>query len=243
MIHDHRHIHRHHLSRKHAGAKALVIAFLVIAAGVFFLMKNMGMISENVKDIVFSWPMLVVIIGLTKIPGRTYWFGILLVLFGGFFIMADIYNLPVEFDKVFWPSLLILGGLIIIWFAFGMFKGKSFSRTSTSQDYIEEISVFGGSDKMITSKEFRGGKIVNIFGGGKIDFTKAELAPGVNNLEFVCIFGGSTMIVPASWQIKTEVVSIFGGFVDKRAHILTDESNVLYIKGVAIFGGGDLRSI
>ncbi|MFH2094269.1 MAG: DUF5668 domain-containing protein [Bacteroidota bacterium] len=228
-------------SRKHSGAKALVFALMVIAAGIFFLLNNMGLVSDEVKHIVFSWPMLVVAIGLLNITGRTFWLGGILILFGGIFIVADIYDLPIEFGKVFWPSLLILAGLIIIWFAIGIFKGRSFTKSSSSADYIEEISIFGGTDKIISSKEFKGGKIVNIFGGGKIDFREAELAPGINNLEFVNIFGGATLMVPSGWQVRTEVVSIFGGFVDKRAQVPVDESRTLYIRGVAIFGGGEIK--
>jgi hypothetical protein len=97
---------------------------------------------------------------------------------------------------------------------------------------------------MIT-RNFRGGETVSIFGGSVYDFTDCELAEGKNVLEVVNIFGGSKFIIPSHWSVHVEVVSIFGGFSDKRrsGSGLPDlSSRELYIKGVAIFGGGEIKS-
>jgi len=42
-------------------------------------------------------------------------------------------------------------------------------------DYLDAVSIFGGVKKMILSKDFKGGEIVNIFGGADIDFTQADI--------------------------------------------------------------------
>ena len=59
------------------------------------------------------------------------------------------------------------------------------------------------------------------------------------------IFGGAKFIIPEDWDVRIEVSAIFGGFSDKR-HIRKDTprdpSKELIIKGVAIFGGGDIVS-
>lgn len=92
---------------------------------------------------------------------------------------------------------------------------------------------------------FRGGKITSVFGGGTYDLTSAQLAPGINILDQVTIFGGSKLIVPNDWDIKIEVTAIFGGFSDKRGKLPVQTSiseKKLVIKGVAIFGGGEIIS-
>ena len=53
------------------------------------------------------------------------------------------------------------------------------------------------------------------------------------------------MSIPADWKVAINVVSIFGGFDDKRYHIdnsQKDSENILLIKGVSIFGGGKIRN-
>jgi len=98
---------------------------------------------------------------------------------------------------------------------------------------------------IITTNNFRGGKITALFGGSKIDLTKAQLAPGKNILDVFCMFGGSTLIVPENWNMKIEVTSVLGGFSDKR-HIrqdtVKDVGKELIIRGFVMFGGGELKS-
>ena len=86
----------------------------------------------------------------------------------------------------------------------------------TDDDYLDDVNVFGGHDRIITSKSFRGGSIVSVFGGGKYDLRNAQLSSGNNILEMTNVFGGSKLIVPSDWDMKIEVVAIFGGFSDKR---------------------------
>ena len=95
------------------------------------------------------------------------------------------------------------------------------------------------------SDNFKGGRLTSIFGGSEINLTNCKLAEGKNVIDVFMVFGGNVLIVPPDWSIKIEVVSIFGGFSDKR-HNFTDESKKenkeLYIKGMAIFGGGEIKN-
>jgi predicted membrane protein len=74
----------------------------------------------------------------------------------------------------------------------------------------------------------------------------ADLTPGENVIDMFTLFGGSTLVVPRNWEVKVEITSIFGGFDDKRMYEKQETSaddKILIIKGLAIFGGGDLKSI
>ena len=58
------------------------------------------------------------------------------------------------------------------------------------------------------------------------------------------MFGGTKLIVPDDWQVKSDVLSLFGGFSDKR-HIRPDEvkeNKILLLKGVVMFGGVEVKS-
>jgi hypothetical protein len=112
-------------------------------------------------------------------------------------------------------------------------------------DYIDSVTIFGGVQKNIISKTFKGGEVVTIFGGTEINLSQADVSHKIE-LEITQIFGGAKLIVPAHWKIQSEdIVSIFGSVEDKRpvtANIAYDESKVLVLKGTNIFGGIDIKS-
>jgi hypothetical protein len=58
------------------------------------------------------------------------------------------------------------------------------------------------------------------------------------------MFGGTTIIVPESWNVKHDVMSVLGGFSQKR-HSHSDTTieigKELVIRGFAMFGGGEIK--
>ena len=63
-------------------------------------------------------------------------------------------------------------------------------------------------------------------------------------IEVVAIFGGVKIIIPPNWEVKSEVVAIFGGMDDKRAVTPFGDTpkKIIIIKGVALFGGVNIRN-
>lgn len=119
------------------------------------------------------------------------------------------------------------------------------SNTAGSQieDHIDSVSVFGGVKKNIMSKNFKGGDIVNFFGGAEINLIQADITGRVV-LDVTQVFGGTKIIVPPHWEIHSEMAAVFGGIEDKRPiHPNQGEGGkVLTIRGTSIFGGIDIRS-
>jgi predicted membrane protein len=222
--------------------KSLAFGILVLAFGFTWLLRNFGMINDTVWDHIISWQMLLIAIGLVNVfNGHGRVFGAILILVGGFFLLSDIYEWPVTFTKIFWPSLLILGGVFLLAGSHKIFR-KRHLLIEKGEDYIEEVCVFSGSDRMVHSKSFKGGKIVSVFGGSKLDFSRTIMEPGTYEMEVVSVFGGSSLIVPADWNIKVEIFSIFGGYEDKRRIGQIDYSKTLILRGVAVFGGGEVKT-
>jgi predicted membrane protein len=222
--------------------KSLVFGLLVLGLGFAWLLHNFGWIGDRAWDVIFSWQMLLIAIGIINIANdSSRGIGWILIAIGGFFLVSDYYDLPTSFRHVFWPALLIVIGLVLIFGSSRIFHRRDLT-ISKGEDFIEEVSVFGGRDRYVASQAFRGGKIVSIFGGSKIDLTKAELAPGVAEIEIVSIFGGSTLLIPTDWNVKLEVFNIFGGYGDKRVRGQVDFNKTVIVKGVAIFGGGEIKS-
>ena len=228
--------------------KAAALGVLVIGAGLLLLARNTGLLTETVSRIIFSWEMLLIAIGVVNIFWRqSFWSGVILIGLGGFFLLVNFYHMPFSTWQIFLPALIILVGLKMIFgtsrFGKDMFKQPMFNHTVGSEDFFEDIAIFGGGERKVVTPNFKGGRMVAMFGGSKVDLTHCNIAPGDRPMvEVVSIFGGSGLVVPSDWNVKVEVFNIFGGYVDKRISSQVDFNKTLIIKGVTIFGGGEVKS-
>lgn len=239
------------------------IGLTILAVGVIILLRNLHL---PVPTIFFSWPMILIAIGLVvalrdNFRGNTW---IILMGLGAFFLFIKMHpewNLRIFIA----PAILIAIGLSFLFRRKGnsiIDKRKdavvtdtvsyttdsSSSSTSTSasvdeEDLIDVAAVFGAVKRNVYSKNFKGGESVAIFGGSEINLAHADFT-GTIKMEIVNVFGGTTLFVPAHWQIRSEVVAIFGAIEDKRqrpAGVSTDK--ILVIEGFVMFGGIDIKSI
>ena len=220
------------------------MGLLLIVLGLAIFAKNLNWIPDNIAPWIWSWGMLLIVIGiifLVSKPNKGP--GIILILIGGFLIAVDYFDGDIYLHKIFWPSLIIFVGLMFI------FRNRKspFSDPDeifSDEDFVDEVAIFGGGQRVITARNFKGGKVTSIFGGSTLDFSQARLANGISVIDMVSIFGGAKLIVPRDWDIYIEVTAIFGGFMDKRIvdpHIVHNPSKRLVIKGIALFGGGELN--
>jgi predicted membrane protein len=237
--HQLRHEH-HHLTNNRA-----IIGVILVLVGLFLVRRNTGFFPEFIDHVIFSWPMLLVAIGLVITLGASEkTSGVIVMAVGGFFLIPMIFRETFHAYNLFWPSIFVIIGLTFI-----VTKRRGFNSVATTgivgDDYIDYVNVFSGGERQIVSENFKGGKISAVFGGMELDLTKAKLAPGRNELEVACVFGGATFIVPDDWNISIEVTPVLGGFSDSRKLIpgrIVDSTRQLVIKGAVVFGGGEIKS-
>ncbi|MFB6343348.1 LiaI-LiaF-like domain-containing protein [Saccharicrinis sp. FJH62] len=233
---------------KAANRRKIAFGLVAILFGVLWLLRNLGKLNPEFADYLFSWQVLLIAIGLIGLVGNkgqgVGWS--ILILIGGFFLLNDIYDFSIRLWQIFWPILVIFIGLSMVLNRTVRRPGFRNYKDISSTDILDNVAIFGGSDVKIDSQSFKGGEATAIFGGSKIDLTGARLAPGIQVIELTNIFGGNTLIIPANWNVKLEVTGILGGFKDlrpKRFDGIRDTESTLIIKGVAIFGGGEIKSI
>lgn len=113
----------------------------------------------------------------------------------------------------------------------------------SQDDFVDSTSIFGGTNKIILSKNFKGGDLVNVFGGTELNLMQADFTNRAE-VEMTNIFGGTKLIIPANWSLKSEATVIFGGIDDKRSMPSTapDPNKVLVLRGTVIFGGIEIKS-
>lgn len=230
----------------HFGSNKIGIGIVLVLVGFILVIERTGFLPSYIENIIFSWQMLLVAIGFVMTLGTgNRGPGLIVMAVGGFFILPELFNVPFRTYRLFWPAIFIIAGIIVItnskWFRPESWRSKS----QSSSDYIDVTHIFGGGERIVSSDNFRGGKISSIFGGGEIDLTRSSLAPGESFLEIACVFGGVSLIVPSDWNIVIDVTPILGGFSDSRRLIsgsAIDSSKTLIIKGAVIFGGGEIKS-
>ena len=230
------------------------LGIILIALGSLFFLDNLNFFWFDLRHTIFSWHTIFLIIGIVILINHKNSLAGYIFLIIGLFGTARHFT-PFLFDYDFgdlWPILLFVIGLWLILkrreplrvnnaqFNVGSTQTQE---TAYSQDILDEVCVLTSCNKVIHSENFRGGRITTILGETKLDFTNVKLAPGENTLEITTIFGGYDLRVPQGWKVLLNVTSIFGGFDDKRFAPYDPEQSsegILVIKGVTIFGGGEL---
>lgn len=116
------------------------------------------------------------------------------------------------------------------------------SRSFSSEDFIDATTVFGSIHKNILSKNFKGGDITVFMGGAEINLSQADIQ-GTASIDITQIMGGTKIIVPSNWEIRSQLTSVFGNIEDKRQNITNyDPNKVLIIDGSSVFGGIEIRN-
>jgi predicted membrane protein len=229
---------------------------ILFIAGAAYLAKEMGVAFP---EWLFTWQMFLIVLGLfvgAKHSFRNFGW-IVLVGVGAAFMIEEF--VPDMHVKVYlWPILIMALGLKMIfrphrrfdkrWEKHMHYHGGRFSafgneKSSSSEDTVNIDLVFSGFRKNIISKDFKGGTISCVFGGGELNLSQADIN-GEAMLEISQVFGGVKIIVPANWEVKTDKTSaVCGDVSDKRAHQTeTNPDKILVIKGSVVFGGIDIRN-
>ena len=226
-----------------------IIGILLVIAGFILILEKTSVLPEPlnhfINDIIFSWQMLLIVIGIVTMAGsgnKTP--GIVLISVGGFFLIPELFTDFFGSFNFFWPALFIVIGVVMLINSRRLGDSIKTWSTDSKADMIDYVNVFSGAERQLITDNFMGGKITSVFGGGEVDLTRSSLQPGNSVVEITCIFGGTTIIVPESWNVIIDVTPILGGFSDGRrlsGEVLKDTTRSLTIRGLVIFGGGEIK--
>ena len=135
------------------------------------------------------------------------------------------------------PALFIFFGIRILLGRGGKRSGRYASMLS--QDDINEVAIFSGSEKRVESRAFTGGKAASIFSGMDLDLTRAKIKGKRADLELNAVFGALKVFVPKDWHVVTEGTGVLGGFTNHTTGG-SENSPKLYVRGGAVFGGVEI---
>ena len=255
--------------KRRSGKSRVLTGLFLVGAGAALLIQKM---YHPFADWVFTWPVILIAIGVFSGLRRGFRGGkwLIMIALGAFFLAGEIYP-HWNIREYAGPALIIGVGLIFIlrprhhgrWDHYEMrerFRGKfdrftdigeekkkdytraTYSNNSSNEDMLDVVSIFGGTKKIITSQDFKGGEITSFLGGTELNLTQAEIQGRVE-LDITNVLGGTKLIVPSHWEIKPELVSVFGSIEDKRQLTgAVDATKILVLKGSSVFGGIEIRS-
>jgi len=225
--------------------KRVLLGSILIGLGGIFFLNSLDIFDFNFTRVIFSWPFFFIVIGLylTLNTTRKMLGGILAGL-GFVFILPRIFpSIDYDGSVVVAIFLIAIGSYIIL-----NQKKKNEQTDELGQitrDVIDDVAIFGGGTRIVTSDNFRGGNITAVFGGSEIILKGCKLAEGTSSIDILAVFGGTTIVVPNDWNVVINVTSIFGGFSNKSVkdpNAFIDQSKTLIIKGLVVFGGGELKT-
>ena len=99
---------RKHKPGQHIGIFLIILGLFL--GGAMLDILNLGSFRDY-----FIWPMLILFVGVLVFFNSNAAFGIILVAVGGYFLLPRIdYELPVIYEKMYWPAAVILAGLTLI---------------------------------------------------------------------------------------------------------------------------------
>jgi predicted membrane protein len=212
------------------------IVFIVV--GTVLLLEKLGYLPRGFA--LHFWPMIFIVVGLVKIVyagGRVM--GGVLITIGIVLQLQQTGILRVEFWQL-WPVAIIIAGIGMLWQAFAQDKVPVITNP-----HFDSVYIFGGGERQVNTKQFKGGSLFALFGGYKIDLRHADMDTDQVVLEATAIFGGGEILVPENWMVTVTGAGIFGAYEDKTRHFQPDPTKptkTLVVKGVAVFGGIEIKN-
>ncbi len=160
----------------------------------------------------------------------------------------------VRFWELIWPAIIVFIGARLIMQTQGRRRdaqpaapsfGATAARPTTSGNgRVSLCSVFGNSQRASSDKPFRGGDMISIVGGTRLDLRQATIEPGGEAvINVFTIMGGHEIWVPPGWTVVSEVIPVLGSVEDKRLPSIDstpapgDAQPRLVLQGLVILGG------
>ncbi|MBZ5607435.1 MAG: cell wall-active antibiotics response protein [Acidobacteriia bacterium] len=226
--------------RYHSSASGMLIGGVIVTLGLVLLLDNMGIVRFN--DVWRYWPVLLIIWGISRVlDAQTmsgYIWGGAIALVGAFILLDNLDIIVFNFDLI-WPLVIIAFGLSMLLRAVDR-KRYMDGVPASGEPVMNVVAIFSGSKRTLDSQDFRGGQVVAVFGGVRLDLRRAAISVEKAVIDINAIFGGVEIRVPDNWNVLMKGAGIFGGFDDKTIHPKPDpnlKTPELVITGAAVFGG------
>lgn len=224
-------------------ANKILWGLLLVALGILLALKALNI--WNV-DLLFDgwWTLFLILpaaIGLITEREKT---GNLIVLALGVLLLLACRNV-ISFGfvwKLLLPIVVVIVGVQLL---FGGLLGKHHEkklaeiRAKAGKPRVS-FALFSGNKLRMDGEVFEGAELCAVFGGIDCDLRQAIFTEDAE-IKVTCLFGGVDILLPEDVNVHIETLSLFGGTSDKRKRLSTDKRATLYVSGLCLFGGVDVK--
>ena len=214
----------------------LFLGLLLVAIGGTALLGRLGVVGIDLGELVSTWwPMLIVLVGiaaLVSVPRA--WMGPALIILVGAVLQLDRLDLiAVSFWDIFWPSLLLLVGLVLV---------TRYARgPGDDRNTVNSTVMWWGSNPRTASQDFKGGSLTAVMGGIEADLRAAGIQ-GRAEVSALVFWAGIEIKVPPTWRVTVRGLPILGGWEDKTVVPLDPNAPELIVHVTAIMGGVEIKN-
>ena len=236
-------------------------AYILIGVAVYIVLANTGILDTFGIGGLVRWafrtafnllPSAILVMGVLWLSrskeGEKPMIAWFVTAFGAILLVSQFDLFGLSFGNMFTPMILVAVAFMI------MNPRELLPRSLNTQNEdlddehptIQLVAFMGGGELDYTSQNLRGGEVVAIWGGYKIDFRQADMEGDTMELNLFCIMGGVEITVPSNWEVeKRGAICVMGGFSNKT-RCLADELELprkkLIVKGFALMGGGEIKN-
>lgn len=217
-----------------------LIGLLLIILGALFLLDAFTSLDFG-RMVGDWWPVIFIIVGLIKLKGQNRGSAFTFIIVGVLLLLLTKDVLEWHDIGRFWPLILILIGLSLV------FKGRGkrwnfINESTVGTDYLHSNAIFGGAENLVNSQNFKGGEVIALFGGIELDMREAKISPEGCKINVTALFGGVELMVPKDWKVIVSGTPIFGGIDNKsRGDAGKDSSKEVYLHCTVLFGGIEIK--
>jgi hypothetical protein len=210
-------------------AGGMIIGLGVIAVGVLFLLRNVGVLYFD--DIWTYWPVILIVLGISKLANThsasSVTSGLIIGGIGTVFLMRNLGYIRGDLGPFIWPGILIAVGLSIL------VKHLEGSGGGSGLESNPGMPPPPGSPPPGPGNPFPSASGFTASSGFKASTS------GANYLHAECVFSGTRQKLDTQDFLGGKVTTVFGGAeIDLRGVGTTREE--ISIKAEAIFGGIEL---
>lgn len=214
--------------------KKYTLGLTIILVGIIVLLANLNV--EGVRSLVAAWwPVLLIVAA-----GFIYWsdrrnigWPLILSLVGLMLLMNNVLDMRIDIGTLIIPAILLAVGLSV------MFGGRKRQNVTTGKKE-DVVAILGGVDKVNASDDLETIGATSILGGINLDLRRAKVKKEAT-INVSVIMGGIELTVPEDVVVKPRTTVLLGGIEDKSRPAEKKNAPVLYIDGLVVMGGIEVK--
>ncbi|MCX6154715.1 MAG: DUF5668 domain-containing protein [Candidatus Kapabacteria bacterium] len=220
-----------------------ILGGILIFFGILMLTAQLKIFSFPF-DVIDLWPLIIIFFGIYEMfRKRNSFFGGLIIFSIGLIFLASSFDwLHGGFWSAFWPLLLVMIGIRLVYPQFYHREINLNKCRTTFQENLEDriniSTIFSSTKNDSKSPDFKGGSIAVVMGQSIIDLRASTLTPLGAFLEVSVVMGTVKMHIPNNWNLILSGTPVMGSVENRtfQVNAVNDSSPKLTIKYEVIMG-------